>query len=432
MYTPLANSSSNWDLRLRPRPYPRPPRIATTVRASPSQPTKRNSSGVVDVGPDKKRQRTERTQSSNNKRQLDLPSSNDFQRIRLTREALENFEAATTLGIPNLTSMPQATKPLSESLSTLSLRSYSPQSAPFRACLVQVNVDFEDLHEPNEDDVDKLLKVMEMNRVDSPEPDSTTFEQTLAAVKNENETTVMIRMLPLLLPIRDLPSNNFKTSSLHYRCDTLLKGFGSSFPGLPIPKPDLLVGIKRSAFSPDQLTHITSPYQDLAGFCPQFVWEVKSAMQGPKVADLQNTNNAVSILSADFDVQQRLGLNMEKRVRLITTALNTQSQWYTAWFFVLDTNGKPKWCYKVIKQYNFQIASEKGFEAALAANLNLCEYLERVILPKLRDELAVVPESLPTPADSVTDAPRKRARITKPATNTHPRRSSRRPIRKES
>lgn len=419
MHTPLANSSSNWNIRLRPRPYPHPPRTATT------EPARGNSSGVVDVvGPDKKRH-SERTQTSNNKRQLDLPSRNDFKRVRLTRKALKDFEAATTSNIPNLPSMPQMTKPSSASLSTSSVRSYSPQSASFKACLVQACVDFEGHQEPNEDDVDKLLEVMEMNRVNSPEPDSTTFQQTLAAVENENETTVMIRMLPLLLPIRDLPSNNFKTSSLHYRCDTLLKGFGSSFAGLPIPKPDLCVGFRRSAFSPDQLTHITSPYQDLAGFCPHFVWEVKSAMQGPKVADIQNTNNAVSILTADFDVQQRLGLNMEKRVRLITTAHNTQSQWYTAWFFVLDTNGKPKWCYKVIKQYNFQIAREKGFETARAANLNLCEYLERVILPRLRDELAVVPESLPTPADSVTDAPRKRARIAKPATNTHPRRSSR-------
>lgn len=42
-------------------------------------------------------------------------------------------------------------------------------------------------------------------------------------------------------------------------------------------------------------------------------------MQGAKIADRQNANNAVSALKADFELQQRLGQDREKegKIRLI-------------------------------------------------------------------------------------------------------------------
>lgn len=347
--------------------------------------------------------------------------SNGPKLFRLTRKALQALDS-TTSEIPNLNSMPPTTASslvkgsLSISDASSKPRSYPPQSPSFHACLRQLNVNFTPEHEPDQRDLRQLLEVMGKER-DSPPPDAQTFHEIVGAVKSENETAVLIRMTPLLLPTRNLPRDNQETSDLFYRWDTLFKRFGSPLPGLPIPKPDIAVGFRRAAFSPAQLPHITSPYQDEAGFCPWLICEVKTAMQGPQVADRQNANNAVSVLTADFALLQKLGLNVEKKIRLITTAHNTHSQWYTAWYRVLRPNGEPELCSKVIKQYSFLIPEEHGFEDARAAWLNLCEYLQRVVLRMLRDELATVPGSLPTPDDSGPDTPPKRKRIADPTDN---------------
>ena len=392
---------------------------------SPSHPAKRKSSENVVRPPTQKR-------SLNNH-----ADSNDPKRVRLTQKALQALDTTTTtLGIPTLISMPPTIasslagkRSLSTSDTSSKPRSYPPQSPSFQACLSELNVNFSGGHEPNQQDLDQLLKVMKKKR-DSPEPDEQKFHEIVRAVKSENETAVLIRMTSLILPTRNLPSDNRDTSDLFYRQDTLFKRFGSPLLGLPIPRPDFAVGFMRDAFSPAQRSHITSPYQDGAGFCPWLICEVKTAMQGPQIADRQNANNAVSVLTADYAVQQRLGLKMEKKIRLITTAHNTHSQWYTAWFFVLDTNGKPEWCSKVIKHYSFLIPEEHGFKDARAAWLNLCEHLQRVVLRMLRDELAAVPESLPTPDDSGTDTTTKRRRIASTTTDYQPVPISGSPVRR--
>lgn len=440
-------SGDSWSLRLRAR----------RGQPSPSHTAKRKSLEDVRPSNDLKRprlthRRPRRDQPSpshpakrkppkdvvrrpTQRRRLNA-DSNDPIRFRLTQKALQALDSTTTtLEIPNLTSMPPTTasslagkRSLSTSDTSSKPRSYPPQSPSFQACLTQLNVNFNQGHEPDQQDLDLLLEVMEEER-DSPEPDAQKFHEIVGALKFENETAVLTRMTPLLLPTRNLPSDNRDTSDLFYRQDTLFKRFGSPLPGLPIPKPDIAVGFMRDAFSPAQLSHITSPYQDGAGFCPWLICEVKTAMQGPQIADRQNANNAVSVLTADYALLQRLGLNMEKKIRLITTAHNTHSQWYTAWFFVLDTNGKPEWCSKVIKHYNFLIPGEHGFKDARAAWLSLCEHLQRVVLRMLRDELATVPESLPTPDDSGTDTPTKRIRIANP-TEDQPVPNSDAPLRR--
>lgn len=445
-------SRSNWKLRLRPR------QTATTVQASPSQPAKRpyttkkrkkNTEGQATKGKRFSARLSNGINLSKRKRLLDLSGSEGLKRVKLTQEALGILEASTASRISSLTSMPQASfsapssaashKNLTSSSGKRSFsstssasRSYTAKDVRFEACLTGLNVNFVSGQQPDPDDVNKLLEVIESER-DSPEPDSGKFYESLAAVVNENEAMVIDRLRPLLLPFRDLPSDNRMTKDLLYRRDVLLKAWGSVQPGyLPTPKPDICISFRSSAFSPDELTQITSPYQDNAGFYPSFICEVKTALQGPQIADRQNANNAISILIADYEVQQRLGLKMEKKVRLITTAHDTRSQWYTVWFFVLGTNGKPEWCSKVIKHYNFQIPEENGFRAARTANLNICEYLQRIILPQLQTDLAVVPESSTlsglvanvrpplTPDNSETDLTSKRARIAKSVTGTRP------------
>lgn len=242
--------------------------------------------------------------------------------------------------------------------------------------------------QPDKEDLKTILEVIQKRR-DSPEPDRGEFYETLSLVDNANETMVANRLTPLLIPFRDIPSNNQNTSNLLYRSDSPWPGFGSVYPSLlPVPQPDLVISFSSAAFTPEQKRHMTSPYKDEAGFYPGIICEVKTALQGPKVADRQNGNNAICALLADFQFQQKLGHKMEGKIRLVTTAHNTRSQWYTVWFHILGADGKPEWCSKVIKHISFDIEEERVFLDARTANLNLCERLQSVILPQLYEGLA--------------------------------------------
>ena len=278
---------------------------------------------------------------------------------------------------------------ISSQSSIWSSRSCTANSPLFEKTLGDMGVMFSRREvQPDKEDLKTILEVIQKQR-DSPEPDRGEFYETLSLVDKANETTVTNRLTPLLIPFRDLPSNNRNTSKLLYRSDSPWPGFGSVCPRmLPVPQPDLVISFGSAAFTPEQKTHMTSPYKDGAGFYPGIICEVKTALQGPKVADRQNGNNAICALLEDYQFQQKLGHKMEGKIRLVTTAHNTRSQWYTVWFYILGADGKPEWCSKIIKHISFDIEEERGFLDARSANLNLCEHLQSVILPQLYEDLA--------------------------------------------
>ena len=318
----------------------------------------------------------------------------------LTRKNLELFDKSMArstgsqsklAAIPSKRNCPTPTE--LSSASSLFSRAYSAKDVRFEKALTALRVTVGRCEQqPDAEDVKRLLEVMEKKR-DSPEPDndSRDFYEIVSIAEVENEAMVVGRVTPLLWPIRDLTSNNHKTKDLVYRMDTQWQNWGSVQPGeLPTAKPDRCILFKGSAFTPDERTQMMSPYKGETGFHPVFICEVKTALQGPRIADRQNANNAISVLKADYELQQRLGHEMEaeRKIRLITTAHNTRSQWYTGWFYVFGTDGQPEWCPKLIKQVNFEIPEENGFLTARQYNLNICEDLQNTRLLQLRADLA--------------------------------------------
>lgn len=276
------------------------------------------------------------------------------------------------------------------STSSQTSRAYAAKDPRFEKELRDLNVDFLGPERLCPQDVTKLLTIMEKKR-DSPDPDSGLFHETRLLVESGNETMVTSRLTPLLLPLRDLPRNNDKTKNLLYRPDTSWQSWGSVKPGfLPTPKPDLCILFKCSAFTLKEQKQMMSPYSDSAGFAPGLTCEVKTAMQGPKVADRQNANNMISALNERYKLLETQGqaLKMERTVLNFTTAHDTRSQRWDAWFYVFDDNGAPKWCSHRIKHVNFDIDTENGFEIARRYNLNLCEYINSQVLLELKALLA--------------------------------------------
>ena len=320
----------------------------------------------------------------------------------LTRRNLELFDKSMapsrstgsqskSIAAPSKRNCPTPTE--LSSTSSLSSRAYSAKDTRFEKALTALRVTVGRCEQqPDAEDVKRLLEIMEKKR-DSPEPDgdSRDFYEIVSIAEVENEAMVVGRVTPLLWPIRDLTRNNHRTKDLLYRMDTQWQNWGSAQPGeLPTGKPDRCILFKASAFTPNERAQIVSPYKGDTGFYPVFVCEVKTALQGPRIADRQNANNALSVLKADYELQQRLGneIEMERKIRLITTAHNTRSQWYTGWFYVLGIDGQPEWCPKLIKQVNFEIPEENGFQTARQYNLNICEDLQDVRLLQLRADLA--------------------------------------------
>lgn len=312
----------------------------------------------------------------------------------LTRKNLELLENSMDPSLqsksgPALSKRSDYTAPSSR-LSAASSRSLSASNIRFEWELKALNVDYTAREKPDLEEVRSLLKVMERDR-DSPEPDSKLFHEIRCVVRSENEASITQDLSPLLLVRRKLPSNNHKTSNLLYRADTSWGQWGSAQPGrLPVPKPDLCISYKASAFNLDEQQQICSPYLDTAGFAPFLICEVKTALQGDEIADRQNANNVLHVLKADFKLQQTLGRDraMERKVRVITTAHNTRTQWYQVWFYIFGDDGNPKWCSYLFKRISFDCPEENGFQTARGCFLNLCEHFDSVVLPKLRADLA--------------------------------------------
>ena len=80
---------------------------------------------------------------------------------------------------------------ISETSSGLN-RAYAPSSINFQKCLKESGFDVSGLERPDQDDLDKLRKVMAQQR-DSPEPDSRSFHLMRAQVQTKNETSVAKR-----------------------------------------------------------------------------------------------------------------------------------------------------------------------------------------------------------------------------------------------
>lgn len=323
----------------------------------------------------------------------------------LTKENPERLEKRTPQsGLPNQSSIstpskfiltpakqscPMDSKEVSSGPS-LPARAFSANNPGFQKALKDLNVKPPRIDkEPDADDVKKLLNIMEQKR-ESPPPDNAAFSRTLDSAESANETAVFTNLTPLLMPRLDLVRDNDKTKNLEYRYNVGWQGWGSAKPGvLPTPKPDIAITFKESTFTLDQQSHMVSPYSDEAAFYPTLICEVKTALQGNKIADRQNANNALRALIADFEFQCKIGQDREKegKIRLITTAHNTRSQWYTVWFYVFGANGSPEWCFKPIREVDFWISND-GFERVRQYNLNIQEeFINSHMLSQLKADL---------------------------------------------
>lgn len=276
--------------------------------------------------------------------------------------------------VQNLTDSHQAS---STSYTSQGSRAYAAKDARFETALREFNVSFEESEEPIEDDVVRIAKILERDR-DSPEPCAKTFHDIRNLVISRNEAAVTNRMTPLLMPHRDMPKNNAKTKNLLFQQDMSWTNWGSVQSGiLPKPKPDFCVLYKSTFFTSAQQELLGSPHLNSAGTYPFLVLEVKTALQGSHIADIQNANNMVPILIRDYLLHQSFGQSegLERKIRFLALAYDTKNMWIRGWFYVRHDNGRISWHSKLMKQVPFAIRAEKGYEIARRYILTWMEYM---------------------------------------------------------
>ena len=178
-------------------------------------------------------------------------------------------------------------------------------------------------------------------------------------------------------------------------------------PGLlPIPKPDLCIAFDKAAFTKDEADKLKSPYAFARSYAPALTVEFQGALQSIEVANRLNANNMIPLLEADYTLQKSNGTDkeMEKRIRFVSAAHNTQMQKYDAWFYVLKSDGTPKWCSFQLNSIDFNDPDGNGFQMARRCNLNYCEYISDTLFRELRVTLAgAAPTPDPLPEDPVSD-----------------------------
>lgn len=181
---------------------------------------------------------------------------------------------------------------------------------------------------PDKKNLKIILKVIQKQH-NLLESDQGKFYKTLFLVNKANKTIIINILTPLLIFFLDLSSNNQNTSKLFYWSDSLWPGFGSICPRmLLVPQPNLIISFNSAAFTLKQKTHMISSYKDRVGFYLGIICEIKTVLEGPKVTDRQNENNTICTLLKDYQLQQKLGHKMEKKIRLVITPHITNSQWY--------------------------------------------------------------------------------------------------------
>lgn len=194
----------------------------------------------------------------------------------------------------------------------------------------------------------------------------------------------------MLFPYRDLPTNNQKTSNLDYIDDELWCEWGSIKAGyLPTPKPDLCVAFKDTAFTASEVEKMKSPYILRDSYAPCLTLEIKTKEQ-MAIAERTNANSMIHLVQVDFALQQSINRHrqMEKRVRFVSTTHDTAVQEYQVWFYVIGHSGTPKWCCSPLSSVNFEDPNGGGFQTARKYNLNMCEYISKIMFKELQQALA--------------------------------------------
>lgn len=268
-----------------------------------------------------------------------------------------------------------------------SSRAFAAGDARFQNALRDMYVDFEDSEAPSKTDVTRIMKILDKRR-NSPEPDSRTFHDIRCLMASGNESSVVNRMTPLLMPQRDLPINNSKTNNLLFQQDMPWANWGSLQPEiLPTPKPDFCVFFKSTLFTVAQQDFFESPLLNNVGFYPVIPLEVKSALQAPHIADRQNANNMVPILIRDYLLQKYLSKAhfMERKIRFLAFAHDTTTMWVRGWFYVQHAD-HVSWHSTLLKHTSFAIRTENGFETARKYMLNWMEHVSSEIFPRVHED----------------------------------------------
>lgn len=207
------------------------------------------------------------------------------------------------------------------------------------------------------------------------------FESTCEDIANRNEARVIQDIGRLIVPA---PEELFRRGAKHLKhlIETVDEGWIKSIPLItgPRPQPDFAVGLKPSAFTPEQLKKLQPSignWQTTSRlvatdemFFPFLTAEVKCGNEALNIADRQNAHNAAVAANAVFELYKLVSRQNELCQRILAFSVSHDHQAVTIYghyvvtkgpnisfyrhlvhkFFFNSQNGNDKWtAYKFVR-----------------------------------------------------------------------------------
>ena len=216
------------------------------------------------------------------------------------------------------------------------------------------------------------------------------FETACDNIRNKNEARVIQDIGRLLMPSPETLTM-FGATHLKHLIETVNESWIKSIPLVkgPRPQPDFAVGLKSSAFTPDQLKKLQPSVGDWQTtsrlmatdemYFPFLTAEVKCGNEALNIADRQNAHSAAVAANAVVELYRLVSRQDELHQRILTFSVSHDHQAVRIYGHYVLINEKDTSFYRHPIR-NFDITDQEGKDkwTAYKFTLSVCNYFRRI------------------------------------------------------
>ncbi len=238
------------------------------------------------------------------------------------------------------------------------------------------------------------------------------FESTCEDIANRNEARVIQDIGRLIVPA---PEELFRRGAKHLKdlIETVDESWIKSIPLVkgPRPQPDFAVGLRSSAFTPDQLKKLQPSIGDWQTtsrlvatdemYFPLLTAEVKCGNEALNIADRQNAHSAAVAVNAVVELYRLVSRQYELNHRILTFSISHDNEAVRMYgHYALIKENHTSFYRHPIKKFDF--TSENGAErwTSYKFTLNVLE----LFYPIHHERICSAINQLPNPEDFAVES----------------------------
>ena len=238
------------------------------------------------------------------------------------------------------------------------------------------------------------------------------FESTCEDIANRNEARVIQDIGRLIVPA---PEELFRRGAKHLKhlIETVDESWIKSIPLVkgPRPQPDFAVGLKSSAFTPDQLEKLQPSIGDWQTtsrlvatdemYFPFLTAEVKCGNEALNIADRQNNHSAAVAANAMVELYRLVSRQDELHQQILTFSVSHDHRAVRIYGHYVLIDGKDTSFYRHLIQ-DFSIVNQDGKDKWTAYKFVRNVYDK--FYPVYHERICSVVDQLPNPEDFAVES----------------------------